>query len=90
MALNEMAKQTIRVVGFVQVDNDPKLESATGSVITAVDWGTGGSSVTEFWNGIGGKCRAHVKNTYLKMHTMEIGEYADFFSRCVAVRTVGG
>ena len=47
------------------------------------------ASVTTFWNEIGGKCRAQLKNLYLKQHNMDAAENARFFEQCAAPRTVG-
>lgn len=81
MSMNELSKQMIRVMGFVRD------EQGDGEV---PDWGEGGMRLMEFWNGIGARFRTQVKSAYGKMHTLEPGEIIDFFTNCVAVRTVGG
>lgn len=73
--IDEMAKQMLRVVDGVPVD-------WTGSRASA-------GSVDRFWQEIGGKCRHRLKELYLKNHTMTVEETADFFEKCVAVRTAG-
>ena len=86
MTMNEMSKQMIRVLGFIRTSADGK-ERAEGE---APEWTSGASNLNSFWNAIGGKYRPQVKNAYMKMHTMEPGEIVDFFTNCVAVRTVVG
>jgi len=89
MTMNELSKQMIRVFGFVRVSETGK-EHADGSA-AAPDWAeTNGQKILAFWNDIGAKCRTQVKNGYAKLHTMEVDEVIDFFTKCVAVRTVVG
>jgi hypothetical protein len=88
MAMNELSKQMIRVLGFVRTDASGK-ESAEGAM---VDWtnSPGLGNIARFWDAIGARCRSQVKNAYAKLHTMEVGDVVDFFTKCVAVRTVSG
>jgi hypothetical protein len=88
MALNELSKQMIRVVGFIRVDSAGK-ESADGAL---TDWtnGPGVGGIMRFWDAIGARCKMQVKNAYAKLHTMEVPDIVDFFTNCVAVRTVSG
>jgi hypothetical protein len=71
MSLNELAKQMVRVVD--------------GQLVT---WGDGTpSDLTQWWTEIGARCRTLIKNSYAKMHTLEAGDLAAFFTDCQAVRT---
>jgi hypothetical protein len=70
--LDELTKQMIRVVD--------------GS---KANWtGTGPGSVDVFWNDIGAKCRQQLKNIYAKAHMFSAEDSIDFFTNCIAVRTV--
>jgi len=72
--IDEMSKQMIRVIDGGRTD-----------------WSRGaGSNVERFWDEIGGKCRHILRSYYLKTHTMEVKDMADFFDNCVAVRTHTG
>ena len=72
--IDEMSKQMIRVIDGGRTD-----------------WSRGaGSNVERFWDEIGGKCRHILRSYYLKTHTMEVKDMADFFDNCVAVRTHSG
>lgn len=55
-----------------------------------VDWTRGARAVDRFWSEIGAKCRTMLKNLYLKNHVLKVEEQADFFTNCIAVRTVDG
>jgi hypothetical protein len=71
MAMNELSKQMVRVVD--------------GKIIT---WGDGTESdITVWWNEIGAACRTLIKNAYAKLHTLEAGDLADFFTTCQHVRS---
>lgn len=71
----ELAKSTIRVV-------DGHVADRTG---------TGGpASVALFWNDIGTACRQLIQNYYLKTHTLNQEEQADFFANCLVVTTAVG
>jgi len=51
----------------------------------------GRSSVDQFWEEIGPKCRQQLTNLYVKLHHMNAEDEADFFLSCFAVRSaVGG
>lgn len=47
------------------------------------DWGNG--SVDRFWNDIGPKCRLLIQNYYMKTHSLDVVETADFFANCMRV-----
>jgi len=72
--IDEMAKQMVRAIDGRKTD-----------------WGGGfgPASITTFWNEIGGKCRWTLKSHYLKTHTMQPAEMADFFEHCVTSRSAG-
>jgi hypothetical protein len=70
--LDELAKQTIRVVDGTKANWT----------------GTGPGSVDTFWNDIGAKCRQQLKNVYAKNHMFSAEEAVDFFTNCITVRTV--
>jgi hypothetical protein len=88
MAMNELSKQMVRVLGFVRPGVNGK-EYAEGAM---VDWtnSPGLGNIARFWDAIGARCRTQIKNAYAKLHTMEVGDVVDFFTKCVAVRTVSG
>lgn len=46
------------------------------------------ANVSQFWTDIGPKCRAQMESLYVKLHHMGIAEMAEFFTDCVAARTV--
>ena len=73
--LDELAKQCVRVV-------DGHAADWTGK--------QGPGSVERWWREVGSKCRQQVKNHYVKTHTLDASETADFFTNCVAVRTAVG
>lgn len=83
--IDEMAKQTIRLVGTIAT------RGSVGDGFHA-DWSGSAStpgSVDRFWNRIGGKYRHVIKALYLQNHTLGIAEQADFFASCVSVRRAG-
>jgi hypothetical protein len=70
--IDELTKQMIRVVDGVKAN-----------------WtGVGPGSVDVFWNDIGAKCRQQLKNLYAKTHMFSAEDAVDFFTNCIAVRTV--
>lgn len=71
--LAECSKQMIRAVDGVRAD-----------------WtGNGGiGNVNQFWDQIGSRCRQQISNYYLKTHTLDESEQADFFASCIDVRTI--
>jgi hypothetical protein len=72
--IDEMSKQMVRVIDGARTD-----------------WTKGGANnIERFWDEIGGKCRHLVRSYYLKTHTLEAKDFADFFDNCVAVRTHTG
>lgn len=73
--IEEMAKQMIRSVDGVKADWTGKL---------------GPGNVSAFWSQIGSRCRTLIKNHYLKTHSLNAEQQADFFSNCLVVRTVTG
>lgn len=74
-AVDEMAKQMIRAIDGHKADWSGKFTKG---------------NVNTFWTEIGGKCRQQIKNIYLRRHSFDTGEVADFLVNCVAVRTSGG
>jgi hypothetical protein len=71
--ITEYAKQMVRAIDGVVVNRS----------------GTGAGNVDAWWNEVGAKCRQLIINHYLRTHTLNTDERKDFFSNCVAVRTVG-
>lgn len=72
-AVNELAKQTIRVVDGVRVDWGAKHGQP--------------GNIEDFWREIGPKCRNVVTRFYNRTHSMDAAETAYFLEHCVAVRT---
>jgi hypothetical protein len=79
-SIDELTKQAIRAV-------DGHKANWTG--VAKIGETLGQGDVSKFWNEIGAKCRQQLKNVYIKAHTLDVGEAADFFTSCIAVRTVG-
>lgn len=72
--VSELAKQMIRAVDG-----------------TKADWSAGQlANVQKFWDEVGGRCRHVLQSHYLKTHTLNEEEMADFFEHCVAARTHAG
>lgn len=71
--IDELAKQMIRVI-------DGKKVTWTANVAHNPNF---------FWNAIGGACRTQLKNLYVKRHSLSTEDSVDFFTNCVAARTVG-
>lgn len=71
------------------------LDELTKAMIRAVDgekvnWERGPlANIHSFWTEVGGACRQQLKNIYAKNHTMDVAQATDFFTNCIAVRTVG-
>lgn len=75
-ALDELAKATIRLIDGARADR-------TG--------GSGKGAVHIFWAELGTKCRQMITSYYVKTHTLNADERADFFANCFVVTTaVGG
>jgi len=72
--IDELSKQMIRVIDGQRTD-------WTGARSPA--------SAVVFWEEIGGKLRQQIKNLYVKTHSLTVEESVDFFTNCIAVRTVG-
>lgn len=73
-AINELAKQMLRVVDGHVVDWSG--EDSPGNV-------------DEWWNEIGAKCRQLLVRMYTQMHVLDEAERADFFENCIELRTAG-
>jgi hypothetical protein len=71
--IDELAKQMVRCI-------DGHKSDWTG--------GFGPGNVDLFWNDIGAKCRQQLKNLYAKTHMFNTEDSIDFFTNCIAVRTV--
>jgi hypothetical protein len=73
-SIDELSKQMCRYIDGHQAD------------WTGADPNT---SIDQWWNEIGPKCRNLVHRVYTQTHNLNDEEHADFFENCLAVRTVG-
>ena len=74
--LAEFSKQMIRLIDGKRVD-------WSGSA----DMQATHMNIDRFWDDIGGKCRSLIQNYYVKTHSLDMAEQADFFVNCLHVRT---
>jgi hypothetical protein len=68
--LDEMAKQTVRVVDGNMVDWTGKLREG---------------DLDMWWNDIGPRCRTLIQRHYNQTHNLTAAEQEDFFENCIAV-----
>ena len=91
--LSEMSKGIIRAFGMLPLEAEGNNQYKSTVPMHIADWtGTLGSgNVDRFWNEIGAKCRTMISNAYLRTHSLNAEETADFFLNCFVVRSaVGG